>query len=53
MTPEQFYIIQQDLISVYWPFVKTWLIFFVAAAVLAAIFIVFLVVSREMLTRVV
>ena len=51
MTPEQFFVLQQYLLSIYWPFIRIWIVAFLAAAVLCAVAIVFLGVSRELLTR--
>ena len=52
MTGDQFVILQQYLIQAYWPFIEFWLIAFLVTSVFAAILIVFLVVSRELMTRV-
>ena len=51
MTSEQFVVLQQYLIQAYWPFIELWLIAFVVMSVLSAVFILFLVVSRELMTR--
>jgi hypothetical protein len=51
MTPAMFEVLQQYLIQAYWPFIDLWLIAFLVMSTLTAIFITFLVVSRELLTR--
>ena len=51
MTGEQFYVIQQYLILAFWPFIRTWLLVFLAGSVLAAVLLFFLVASRDYLTR--
>ena len=50
MTGEQFYVIQQYLLLAYWPFIRLWIMFFLAGSVLAAVLLVFLVVARELIS---
>lgn len=52
MTAEQFEVVQEYLISAFWPMISLWAMIAIAAAVLLAVLIVFLVISRELLTRV-
>lgn len=51
MTPEMFTLVQEYLIQAFAPFIEYWIIFFVAGGVLVSLLIVFLVVSRGLLTR--
>ncbi len=52
MTADDFVALQEYLIPAIWPFIKVWIIGFLAAAILIAVLIAFLVISRELLTRV-
>lgn len=52
ITPEQFVALQQYLVDAFWPFIAAWLVFFLAGLIICAVLIIFLVVSRELMTRV-
>ena len=52
MTPEQFSLMQTILIQALWPFIEYWVMIFMAAGIMLGIFIFFLMVARELLTRV-
>lgn len=51
MSWEQFYQLQQILITATWPFVSFWTMVFVVLGVAVALLIYFMIVSRELLAR--
>jgi hypothetical protein len=52
LTPDEFYDLQSILIQAMMPFIHLWAVFFLAAVILLAVFVLFLLVSREMMSRV-